>query len=260
MFLPLLVPDTTPEATVQAFVAAFNARDAAAMARQVVGAPLGPLVFPPNVPTLRVTPGNAKVSGGDATLTVRVVLSGGYSKNPEVLSETVTLRNVEGDWRIVPLDPKAIENDLPRPLAGLALLSLHPEMANLPRPATLQTQSLSKVKQIALAVLVYAADHQDRLPPAKGLKAAVMPYLRDADVLTPPGAPKGTVGYFLDPRLSGRLSASIERPAETAMILEGAPTKTAFPYRGRTPVGYADGHAKMADVPAVLKARTIRLG
>ena len=119
--------------------------------------------------------------------------------------------------------------------------------------------SLSNVKQITLATLMYAQDHGDVLPSAKSFKAAVTPYLRNGNVFAPPRASKGSVGYFFEPRLSGLKITSISQPAETAMILEGTPAKTSFPYGGKTPLGYVDGHVKMADAARVLKARTTPL-
>ena len=256
LFLAALVlRGDTPTSTVQAFVDALNARDAAAMARQgAAGLPFGV-----DFPKLTLSLGEAKVTGDAATLVVDLTATGASIRKPETTHETVALKNVGGDWRIVPVSPGSPAGDAPRPIAVLAMLATHPGVLVQAKVAAKKTIDLSHVKQVALAVIMYAADHDDRLPLAKNFKAAILPYLRDASLLTAPDAPTGAVSYFLDPRLSGMRTTAIARPAETAMVLEGTPAKTAFPWAGRTPMGYADGHAKMVDAPAVLRARTIGL-
>ena len=43
------------------------------------------------------------------------------------------------------------------------------------------------------------------------------------------------------------------------MIIEGTVKQTAFRHDGKAAIGYVDGHAKIADRPTVLKARTLSL-
>ena len=128
-----------------------------------------------------------------------------------------------------------------------------------PLPAAEASRSLSNVKQIGLAMLLYSADHKDTFPKAKKYKAAIMPYVRNKAVFTAPGAPLGTLSYFMEPRLSGMKITSIANPAETALIVQGSRGKAAFPYRGRTAMGYVDGHAKLTTLKAAVKARTLAL-
>lgn len=255
--LPLFVPDVTPEKTVQAFVEALNAHDLAAMARQVVGAKGG--TFPPNtppIPSLKANVGTAKIQGADATVEVDMEFSD--PRNPSPYHETVGLHRVDGDWRIVPAQSLGQGGPV-RPISIFALFATKPEAFVLAKKAAKKTVDLSHVKQIALAAMMYAGDHNDRLPTAQNFKVAVTPYLRDAEVWTAPDAPKGAVSYFLDPRLSGVVLTAVSRPAETAMILEGTPAKTAFPWEGKTPLGYADGHVKIVDRTAVYRARTLSI-
>ena len=250
----------TPEGTVRAFIDGFNARDTAAMARQTVAGEDRHPSFPANYPKLGYVAGRTRIDGDNATLEVHLSTREGGSKIRRS-HETVRLRRIEGDWRIVasvagarlqtPSDSTTIAN--------LALVVANPGLIDQPRIASKQTASLSNVKQIAVAALLYAGEHDDHLPSATNLKASLIPYLRNADVFTAPDAPKGSVGYFLDPRLSGVVVSWISNPAGTAMILQGSPRKTAFPYQGRTAMSYADGHAKVVDAPTVATARKAKL-
>ena len=262
ILLALVVRDVTPEKTIQAFVDAFNAHDAAAMARRVVGGREAIFPISTDIPKLGLTLVEAKVAEDTATVSIELTATGATVQHSPSMHETVAFRKVGGDWQIVPVDPEFRGTGTasgPRPISSLAMLVTHPGVFSLAKKAAKRTVDLMKVKQVALATILYAADHKDRLPTAKGFKAAIYPYVRDADVFTAPDAPKGTVSYFLDPRLSGMRTTDIARPWETAMILEGTPAKTAFPWAGKTPVGYVDGHTKMLDGAMVFKARTIAL-
>lgn len=128
-----------------------------------------------------------------------------------------------------------------------------------PAEAALRAASRANVKSLGFAALRYAADHHDRFPPARGFQAAITPYLRDRTAFTAPGDPKGTVSYFLDPRVSGLKLSEIAQPAQTALIVQGRNGKAVFPYAGQTPLGYADGHVKMANPSKVRQARSISL-
>lgn len=252
----LLVPDATPEATVRALVDAFNAHDLAGIARRVMGGKLFGVGYAQEWPKWDLIVGTTKIEGEEATVEADSALPN-PSQDPRI-HETVHLRRIEGDWQIVPA-PSFGNMKTAQPIAIFATMAAHPELTLPAKRAALKTVDLSQVKQIAISLLMYSIDHKDRLPLAKDFKAAIMPYLRNAEALTAPGAPKGTVSYFLDPRLSGMRTTDIASPSETAMILEGTPHKTAYPWSGKTPVGYADGHAKMVDASLVLKARTISL-
>ena len=255
----VLIADT-PEGTVKAFIDGFNARDTAAMARQTVAGEDRHPSFPATLPKLGYVAGPTRIVDDKATLEIDLKMMQPGSKTRRS-HETVALRCIKGDWRIVAsvLDARLQTPSDSTTIANLALVVANPGLIDQPRIASKMTTSLANVKQIAVAALLYAGEHGDRLPPAANLKASLMPYLRDADVFAAPDAPKGSVGYFLDPRLSGVVVSGIANPAGTAMILEGSPRKTAFPYRGRTCLGYIDGHAKVADAPTVATARKVKL-
>lgn len=251
----LIAFDETPEKTVRAFVDAFNARDFAAMAKRVVGQRKGEFPKVPSLPTLKVTLGEAKLDGDVASLEADVEMNG--ESEPEKAHETIHLRRTGDDWQIVPVDPNQggmRENQF---VGILAFLVINPDVMARARQAALRTACLSNVKQLSLGTAIYASDHGDRLPKdASRWKAAIMPYVKIETIFHCPADPSGAVSYFLDPRVAGKTTTSIRSPAETAMIVEGTPKKTAFRHAGRCSLGYVDGHARSADPSTVLKART----
>lgn len=254
----LLALEDTPEKTVQAFVDAFNAHDMAGASRRVVGQNKGDFPIDSFMPTLKISMGKSTVQGDTARVEIDAEMFAS-GRSAQKAHETVRLRRVGGDWRIVPSDPDnqgAMRTEL---VGSLAYVLTSKNIFARAKQAAKKTMCLSNVKQLALGTIMYATDHNETLPKAAAWKTAIRPYLRDEKVFHCPDDKSGGVSYFLDPRVGGKTFASIGFPAETAMILEGTPKKTAFRHAGRANLGYLDGHAKGVDAAAVLKARTIRL-
>lgn len=114
---------------------------------------------------------------------------------------------------------------------------------------------LTNLKQIAMAVLCYAQDHDETLPHADKWCDEIKPYLSDEAVLKCPSAPDLVCGYAFNAALSGQRLAKVEKPAETIVVFESASgvknasgDPAALPHPNRHADGncaaYVDGHAK----------------
>jgi hypothetical protein len=93
------------------------------------------------------------------------------------------------------------------------------------REAAERAVLMSNAKQVALAALMYAADHDETLPGADGVEDKLAPYLKDTGLM------KGMVFTFAGGRLQ-----DISSPATTEM--------GHIPGPGGKAVFYADGHVK----------------
>lgn len=103
-----------------------------------------------------------------------------------------------------------------------------------------ETSSLSNLKQIALASIMYANDYDDLLPyvqSTKSMQWVTTPYLKNNSVWTNPNPAGGQ--YLLNMSLAGVNLSGIDKPAETILFYESTPWED-----GRRGVAYADGHAK----------------
>jgi hypothetical protein len=67
------------------------------------------------------------------------------------------------------------------------------------------TETMVRAKQIALAIQMWATDHDDRLPPPDGWAEGLIPYIRDSSLLS----------GFMWTHTGAQELASIERPSET---------------------------------------------
>lgn len=101
------------------------------------------------------------------------------------------------------------------------------------------TASISNAKQAALALIMYATDYDDRLPPdmhdARHIEYVVDPYLRNRSVwksLNPNGA-----RFEPNEKLSLVDMKFLVDPAGTPMLVESKEWPD-----GRRIIGYADGH------------------
>lgn len=99
-----------------------------------------------------------------------------------------------------------------------------------------RTQVVDRAKQVGLAMLMYAADADDILPPGANINDVIMPYLKDSGLLA-----GFNYTYTGDPSL-GNMSS----PADTQLgFVQG---------RGGRAIIFADGHVKWFSNPSFLMA------
>lgn len=108
------------------------------------------------------------------------------------------------------------------------------------------TACLSNVRQLGMAVLMYAADHEERLPEAESWENDISEYLFNKEILTCPTTGKH---YVFNKKLSGVDLKDLDNPQATPMLWEPARGAEGLvgPHMGQFVVGYVDGHAKTVD-------------
>ncbi|HOF89593.1 MAG TPA: hypothetical protein PLZ36_16045 [Armatimonadota bacterium] len=116
------------------------------------------------------------------------------------------------------------------------------------------TESVSRLRQVAIAIQMFVQDNQGKYPPmqdAAALKKAILPYLGNEETLLNPATRDP---YQPNPVLAGRKEAEVKNPTLMAVIWEAAPAAD-----GTRGVGFADGHVSRIaekDWPAV-KAKSV---
>lgn len=179
---------------------------------------------------------------------------------------------IEGDTATVealpvkrPLKVKLVKEDGQWKIDLVATLEDLPESFRRPltqaKDRALATASLSNVKQIVLAVLIYAQDHDEHLPPADKWIDEIMPYVRNEQLFRCPAAPDLEYGYAFNAGLNAVKMEDITRPSEIVLIFEsnlgtrnaaGGPEAVSDPPRHDVgnAYGFVDGHVKLSpDVP-----------
>lgn len=113
----------------------------------------------------------------------------------------------------------------------------------------------SNVKQISLALLMYAGDWDQQLPLAKNWSSAILPYFKDRKLLhCPADASNAVSSYGMNKVLAGKNIGRIKNQAQVVMLYEtkhpgtapvGDAKDVASPPRhdGGNNYGYVDGHA-----------------
>ena len=116
--------------------------------------------------------------------------------------------------------------------------------------------SLSNLRQLALGILQYAQDNNEKMPDADRWVAEIMPYVKNEAVFRDPSAPaEEKWSYAFNQNLSGVTLSEIELPAQTVLLFESdsgkknaSDTGDSVPVPGRHDGGtdyvFADGHAK----------------
>jgi len=103
--------------------------------------------------------------------------------------------------------------------------------------------SLGNLKQLALALLMYADDHDETLPAmesAASLKAALLPYVRNEVIFLHPATGEP---YLFNSWLAGKNIASIEQPEQTVVFYEAQPNLE----NQLRAVAFLDGHTQFVD-------------
>jgi prepilin-type processing-associated H-X9-DG protein len=146
-----------------------------------------------------------------------------------------------------------------RKAGGLNLnaLALAPVM-NKAREKAMMASCQSNLKQICLAILMYAQDYDEVLPGEKWADD-LQPYIKNTQIMVCPARPDTKVGYAFNKALLKQNQGAIKNPAETAMVFDARakgdnPVGTADDvppegvHNGGINVGFADGHVKWVDV------------
>jgi hypothetical protein len=190
---------------------------------------------------VKFAPGELTVEGDTARLPVVVTVS---------LPQTLVLRkDAEGKWVVDLRQSITTSTGLREPMMLGAVDA---------------DGCFSHLKQLGLAALMWAQDHDQVWPPAANWGQELLPYLnRDEQVFRCPAAPELECGYAYNLEVAGKKPEDIARPAEVVLFhestigrLDAADRGESQPKPGRhngiNNVVCADGHAvrlKPADGP-----------
>ncbi len=153
-------------------------------------------------------------------------------------------------------------------------LILRPYMAAIPaallftgferaRTTAQASDSLSNLKQLAVALSMYSTDHDDMTPPSKTWRKALEPYIKDKSVFMSPSTGQE---YVYNYKAAGLKMSQIDAdPSELIIFFEGDPDAPVGPdalifSSGRgAAVAYLDGHcAWLNETPTMDAFRAIK--
>jgi prepilin-type processing-associated H-X9-DG protein len=276
---------STPEAAVQTFVGALNRGDFAGAASAVHG---GRVVMNADLaknigaggPRFTISGVSASTQGEQATVTVgeaRIATPArpGAANAEQPVSREVEhrlpLRREGGVWKIVPQLTEQ-PNDVNRVSTLLNIasaLAASDDQVNRSRARAQETGCVNHLKQLALAVHMYADAHQGRLEfTAETVTMSLLPFLDGKEQLF--ACPTGEkMTYVFNDKLANRSISEITRPSETVLFYEPAPARIAaqaangtvelgaapLPHTGRTNVAFADGHVQSVTAEEMSKLR-----
>jgi prepilin-type processing-associated H-X9-DG protein len=108
----------------------------------------------------------------------------------------------------------------------------------------------SNLKQIGLALQMYAEDYEGRLPDATTFMTAIMPYLRNERCFHCPEDGTGTVSYSMAASLSLATLPADASAARRVLVYEGSQGTVELRHNRTANYCFADGHVKaMQELP-----------
>jgi prepilin-type processing-associated H-X9-DG protein len=181
-----------------------------------------------------------------AVASVLLAVAGGCApKEPE--------KTTSGDPRPVNSGPQNSGNpDLPKNMPAAPQLgsTTNPTQRG-PSTASSSTSTtadacLKNAKQLALGIMMFCADNNDKIQMSAGDWAKkIQPYVKDMKIFTCPDDRSGESSYSFNGALTGKSQASIVELANTVLVYEGKNGQLDFRHGGRAVVALADGHAKL---------------
>jgi len=169
-----------------------------------------------------------------------------YQPPPRKLSPAVGLLLAAGGCGLIVL------------VGGVSLLTLLQTEQQRHAAALQASRCLSNGKQVAMGVLMYSQDYDERLPPAATWSREVFPYVKNSAVYVCPAAPDLLNGYGMNARADRLALKDVSQPALAPLLFEsgsgtgGGDPLTSFVTRhpgangNRAWVSYVDGHVKWA--------------
>lgn len=127
-----------------------------------------------------------------------------------------------------------------------------------------QAACQSNLRQLGMAFLTYAQDHDNWLPNEENWVEAVYPYIKNRAVFTCPSRPEQPVGYALNQAVLALRLNDLEHPARTVVAfetLEGGGAPLGGPelvppegiHDGRINVVFADGHIELVGTDEAIR-------
>ncbi len=108
-----------------------------------------------------------------------------------------------------------------------------------------QARCLSNVKQLALALHMYAVDYDQQYPrPGAKWNEVTYPYVKNESIYQCPSDPEAP-SYQFNPELAGLRLSAVTQPAQSIALFESDDGKTvAYRHNDGANYGFGDGHCK----------------
>lgn len=159
-----------------------------------------------------------------------------------------------GGWGVDLIETYAKWNNLQGVAKAKAIYKISGAvLAELPQDENFKrSQCQSNLKWIALSLLQYTQDYDEKLPPAKNWVDVLQPYAKNQQIFNCPALPKGARnGYAFNARLSGVYEPDFLDTSKTVSLYEttilkrnayGLGENRAFRHMGGANYAFADGH------------------
>ncbi len=129
---------------------------------------------------------------------------------------------------------------------GLLVFAVFAPVFSKARGKAIQTNCGSNLKQISLAMLMFAQDNNQTLPDPSNFREQIKPFMgpNAEQLFTCPASGKGEESYEMNPNLAGASLTTINNPAQVPMVYDAGFPDGKGPHEGGWNVAFCDGHYK----------------
>lgn len=241
---------STPVKTIETFAKAFEQGDAKTAIACVKGGKRNAFAdqmlarFVRDRYRFKTTVSGVKIVGAKASAKVVTTVASSFLTSPKKLNDKVALIKQSGKWLIVPATGSNVSESFVNPAAEI--LTNPQKIEDDAKQAIKATECLRNIKQIAIGVLLFTGDNEDRLNfTAVNWLNKVRPYIQEPVAYTCPLDKPGTISYSFNAELAGKSTVSIKNVMRTVLLYEGKNGKLTFRHRGRACVAFVDGSVKL---------------
>jgi prepilin-type processing-associated H-X9-DG protein len=176
-----------------------------------------------------------------------------FESVPQTTSRPLVLVREGDGWCVDMIETYAKWNDLTGPAKSQAIVQLTSE-ANRARDNARRSSCQSNLKQVALGMMQYIQDYDERTPPTKNWIDVLQPYVKSEQIFICPSVddPKG-YGYAYNSNFAQKNFAAVQSPSLTASVYEtsilkrnafGPGDNRAYRHLDGSNYAYGDGHVK----------------
>jgi len=148
----------------------------------------------------------------------------------------------KGRWKILQSQP-GYKNGGHSLAAAISYLAADPKSMDAGLARSQRSQDLTRLRDLAMAILLFSNEHGNRLPNADKWTQQIEPYLKSKESFTALDDPVGTRSYAFNAKVAGKTFTEIRNPGKTILVYSGLNGQLRAEQNAIAQIAFCDGRA-----------------